>query len=102
MDQLDQRVLAARPNAILDEAFQGSKPDPVQPLPGDLGQVLADFEQRQRQVSESRPHELIQRLDRRQRDSRSSSNDDDDKDQIIRILLNYIHVSQTVFFKRSR
>jgi hypothetical protein len=89
MNELDQRVLAARPNALLDEAFQGSKPDPVQPLPDNLGQVLADFDQRQRQVSESRPDELIQRLDRHQRDS----NDDDDKDQIIRILLNYIHVS---------
>jgi hypothetical protein len=89
MDELNQRVHAARPNHILDEAFQGSKPDPVQPLPEDLGQVLVEFDQRQRQVSESRPDELIQRLDRRQRDS----NEDDDKDRIIRILLNYIHVS---------
>jgi hypothetical protein len=97
MDQLDQWLEEMRPHALLDEAFAGSHPDPVRPLPEDktLDQVVSDFEERQRQVRESRPDVLIERLDRRKIDM----DDDDDKDRTIRILLNYIHVSSRICFQ---
>jgi hypothetical protein len=103
MVQLDEFLREVRPSGILDDAFTGSNPDPVRPLPNDveLDHVMADFEARQQLVRESRPSELIQLLERRQRHGSDDDHDDDDdddddeKDKIIRVLLGYIHVSET-------
>ena len=90
IEQQRQFLMEVRPSHILDDAFGVTRSNPNQPLPENLGQVVDEFEFRQRQVRESRPDDIIQRASRRLKDD---EDDDDEKDQMIRALLGYIHVS---------
>ena len=89
IEQQRQFLMEIRPSHILDDAFGVTRSNPIQPLPENLGQVVDEFEFRQRQVRESRPDDLMERARRRLKDE----DDDDEKDQMIRALLGYIHVS---------